>query len=311
MTMLHGPSPVDVDVQVDPVVRRAVKWGPAPSGAADSSISRVAASTLSIGIGAGLTETVRFYASGIDIGFNGYAMGQTIGSPDTYVHRGLSGGVEIDDSGGVGSYGLFMARYIGSFQKYADSLPVSVLYKSQDAYDSATGANRNGADTVLSAGIGQWVVTVANFAALAGKTVTYVANGVTTVLTEGVDWTAATSNAATATSIRAALVASGSVIAAANVLGAGVIGAVGTETVYTLTITSNDAVNLPVTHPGTNGSVVVQAPTVIWRQATRSTLDLRSTISPDGGYMLRIYHYASTVDPRIYINDAGDRKSVV
>lgn len=254
MTALHGPCSLDVAAQVDPILRRAIYWGPS-SGAADSRISRIAANTLSVSIGAGFTETVRFYASGIDIGFFGFAMGQSIGSPDTFLHRGLSGGVECDSSGGLGAYGFFMAAQFGSFQKYADSAPQAVLYKAQDAYDIATGANRTGADVRVAAGIGQWVVTVVNFAALAGKTLTYIENGVTVVLTEGVNWTAATSNAATATSLRAAMVASGSMVADANTLGAGIIGASGVESTWSLSITSNDAVNLTVSQPTGNGTV--------------------------------------------------------
>lgn len=257
MTMLHGPASLDVCAQVDPILRRAIYWGPAPSGAADSRISRIAAGTLSISIGAGFTETVRFYGSGIDIGFNGYAMGQTIGSPDTYLHRGLSGGVEVDSSGGLGAYGFLMAAQFGSFQKYADSAPQAVLYKAQDAYDISTGANRTGADVRLAAGIGQWVVTVVDWTMLAGATLTYIENGTTVVLTEGVDWTAATSNAATATSLRAAMVASGSMVADANSLGAGIIGASGVESTWSLSITSSDLVNLTVSQPTGNGTVRV------------------------------------------------------
>jgi predicted RecA/RadA family phage recombinase len=49
------------------------------------------------------------------------------------------------------------------------------------------------------------VLTVVTFGALAGKTVTVTIDGVATVLTEGVDWTAATANSNTATSLAAAI----------------------------------------------------------------------------------------------------------
>lgn len=255
MTSVNGPCSLDVAAQVDPILRRAIYWA-ASSGAADSRISRIAANSLSISTGAAFTETTRFVTTGVDLGFGGVLFGLSIGSPDGMLHRGISGGIECDDSASLGNYGTFMAARFGSFQMYADAAPSVVLYKSQDAYTDATGTNRTGADTRIAAGIGQWVVTVVNFAALAGATLTYVSNGgIATVLTEGVDWTAATSNSATATSLRAAMVAAGAMIASANVLGAGVIGAVGVNSTYALSITSSDAVNLTTAQATSNGTV--------------------------------------------------------
>jgi predicted RecA/RadA family phage recombinase len=60
----------------------------------------------------------------------------------------------------------------------------------------------NGGAALTIAGL---VATIVTYSALSGKTVTVTVNGVATVLTEGVNWTAATSNNATATSLATAI----------------------------------------------------------------------------------------------------------
>lgn len=89
-----------------------------------------------------------------------------------------------------------------------DSLPATVTIKATNAYSQATGANRTGADLVLSGGLPSTLLTVASKAASTGDTLTFARtiSGVTpanVVWTEGTayDCAAAGSNAACALAI--------------------------------------------------------------------------------------------------------------
>lgn len=88
-----------------------------------------------------------------------------------------------------------------------DVAPGAADIHGGNASPQATGSNQTGADLNLSGGIGSRFFTVVDFSALAGKIITIIHTDDdgehTNIFTEGVDWTAATSNAATASSIAA------------------------------------------------------------------------------------------------------------
>jgi hypothetical protein len=81
-----------------------------------------------------------------------------------------------------------------------DSNPAKLFYGGQNAYAQAT-VNTSGGDVMFAPGLGRRLFTVTDYTALSGKSVTITVNGVATTKTEGVHWTAGTSNTATATSL--------------------------------------------------------------------------------------------------------------
>jgi hypothetical protein len=94
---------------------------------------------------------------------------------------------------------------VSSCQLTSDAAPSqSVIRTAQDAYPLAT-VNTSGGDIVLLAGAGTTNVNMDDHTQCGGSTVTVTINGTAHVLTEGVSWTAATSNAATCTSLCAAI----------------------------------------------------------------------------------------------------------
>ena len=81
-----------------------------------------------------------------------------------------------------------------------DSNPTKLFFGGQNAYAQAT-TNTAGGDVQIAPGLGRRLFTVTDYTALSGKSVTITVNGTATTKTEGVHWTAATSDAATATSL--------------------------------------------------------------------------------------------------------------
>lgn len=87
----------------------------------------------------------------------------------------------------------------------ADVAPYNYNSYAGNAYSQAT-VNTTGGSINILPGTGTHTVTVDDFNNCSGETVTVYINADTgTVLTEGVDWTAATSNEATATSLASAI----------------------------------------------------------------------------------------------------------
>ena len=90
-------------------------------------------------------------------------------------------------------------------QLTSDAAPSqSVIRTAQDAYPLAT-VNTTGGSIALVPGAGPTFVTITNYANCGTDSATITINGTAYVLTEGVSWTAATSNAATCTSLCAAI----------------------------------------------------------------------------------------------------------
>ena len=111
------------------------------------------------------------------------------------------------------------------------------------------------------------VVTIVDYTALSGDTVTLGVNGVDTVKTEGATWTAATSNTATATSLASDLDGISGVSAAS-------VGAVVTITVDSASNITKCDVSDATNSPGTARSVSIDNPASgdIWQFAKGSDL---------------------------------------
>lgn len=99
----------------------------------------------------------------------------------------------------------------------ADSAPTdSVIRTGQDAWPQAA-SNTTGGSVCILPGEGTNKFTVVNYALCSGKAIVVTVNGVAVTLTEGVHWTAATSNNSTASSQCAAIEAVTGVSCAASV----------------------------------------------------------------------------------------------
>lgn len=126
------------------------------------------------------------------------------------------------------------------------------------AYAQATGGNLVGANLNLAAGIGAKKYTVVDYTLLAGDTATITVDGTATVRTEGVNWTAATSNNATATSLASAIDALAGVTAVAV---AADVFVTPDDSTHGLTIASGDGTNLTVTSSAKGNIVMLNLPT--------------------------------------------------
>lgn len=95
---------------------------------------------------------------------------------------------------------------VGGDTMQADSAPRNTIIRGSNAWPQAT-TNTTGGDAKLCAGIGRRLFTIVDYSLIdAIDTVTVTMNGTATVKTAGgTDWTAATSNAATATSLATAV----------------------------------------------------------------------------------------------------------
>lgn len=155
-------------------------------------------------------------------------------------------GIEVDQGTGAVTVSATVGagNAIRGTTPTTDVAPGFALAQGGNASPQATGANQDGAPLYLFGGIGSRFFTVVDFSVLSGVSFTITINGTGTTYTEGVEWTAATSNNATATSIAAAI---GGIAAA---VGANVY-ITPAATTRTLTISSGDNNLLPTS--GTNG----------------------------------------------------------
>jgi len=101
--------------------------------------------------------------------------------------------------------GGFSGPTLAAGTESIDQVPRNRLLSSASSFAQATGAARTGSNLTLTGGLGTRFYTVVNFALGAGDTLTINVDGTATVLTEGVEFTAAVSNNATATSIEGAI----------------------------------------------------------------------------------------------------------
>src|SRR3972149_9057066 len=120
----------------------------------------------------------------------------------------ISNATLTDDGGGQVSIAVTpgVLSSIEGVSPTSEVAPGTLLAEGGDAWPGAT-VNTTGANLILAGGIGRRIYTVVAYghASMADSTVTVTINGSATVKTEGVDWTAATSNNATATSLAAAI----------------------------------------------------------------------------------------------------------
>lgn len=119
----------------------------------------------------------------------------------------------------------------------------------------------------------QGVSTVIDYSALAGVTVTIQGTNITnTVLTEGVDWTAGTSNEVTATDLASAIDGVDGVSASAN---GAIIIVIADNSITQADITnfiSNDLTNLPTTAQSVDASLTTNGDEVLFKKS--STIDM-------------------------------------
>jgi len=135
----------------------------------------------------------------------------------------------------------------------SDIAPGDAVVIAASANPAAT-VNTAGANLVLAPGIGRRLFTVVSFAAGAGDTITLTVDGAATVLTEGVNFTAAVSNAATAASMAAAINTALATVFA-TVSGASVL-VRKSRTVSSLVIATGDPAAWTVAS-GSDGSLVI------------------------------------------------------
>lgn len=123
------------------------------------------------------------------------ALGQANTWPD---YRGDMIGVPMGSSGAVPSGVLYCEPPTD------DSAPMTCYLQGADAWEQAT-VNTTGGDLVISPGIGTHKVVIDDFNNCAAAKVTVTIDGVSTQLTESIEWTAATDNATTALSLANAI----------------------------------------------------------------------------------------------------------
>ena len=120
-----------------------------------------------------------------------------------------------------------------------DAAADTAILKAGNAFPGAA-TNTAGANTILAGGIGKRIFTVVDYShgSMSGSTVTITINGSATVLTEGVEWTAATNNNATAASLASALGGLSGMGASASAADVRIVADAGT---YSLTIAKTAA----------------------------------------------------------------------
>lgn len=120
--------------------------------------------------------------------FSGSMAGTAVGSCPA-----AGGGVLVD------TYGIQTCRPI------SDVAPQQLRVVSASSYPGAA-TNVTGADLVMRAGLGRQNFVIADYTACNGSSsATLTINGSATTLTQGVEWTAATSNASTCSSLASAI----------------------------------------------------------------------------------------------------------
>lgn len=187
------------------------------------------------------------------------------------------------------------------FTVASDIAPTAMYLAGEHAFAAATGGNQTGGALSLYGGIGSRLYTVVDYTALALDTATITVNGTATVRTEGTNWTAATSNAATATSLATTIDAIAGVGATASGDTVRVTADNGT---YSLTIATGDAVNLTIVQ-GTDGAytlgpAIVQGRFGILRAGAAAKLEITNLTSTDD--ILRLYDNTSLV---LAVEDGG------
>lgn len=175
-------------------------------------------------------------------------------------------------------------------QKLSDTAPLGLLIKPQSAYALGT---QSAAHLILAGGADEQKITIATYTNCSTDTVTVsVASGslgttTTSVLTEGTNWTAATSNAATATSLAAAIDALAGVSATAA---SGVVSVNTDSGAAAVTLATSDATCDTVAN-GTGGGVRIFTPGLT---ASNNGIEIIST-SATGNIIRNLYDSSSNM----------------
>lgn len=157
------------------------------------------------------------------------------------------------------SFAALTTTTFGGDSAASDVAPTVRNFTGQNSYEQAT-TNITGGGTIIEGGISLRKFTIVDYTGLSGKTVTLhvissLGASVDTVLTEGSNWTAATSNNATATSLAAAITAVSGVHAVAS--SAVVFFSPANSTIINVMGDSNAAAAKMTTSQKTDGAVVL------------------------------------------------------
>ncbi len=131
-------------------------------------------------------------------------VGQSSGTPGSARVVQYANGVTLS------RYGIAIGRHAANTvtgpagfmadSQTADDVVTDLVFKAGGSYPQST-VNTSGGNLTIAGGVGRRFFTVVDWTQLGGKTITVNVNGTSTTKTEGVNWTAAVSNAATASSI--------------------------------------------------------------------------------------------------------------
>jgi len=173
-----------------------------------------------------------------------WASGQVNGQGGVYINGVLQAAMTWD---------YLHAGGISMTDPTTDVAPDPLLLKAANAWPGAT-ANTTGANLILAGGIGRRIFTIIDYShgSMAGSTATITTPLGSTNLEEGEDWTAGTSNNATATSLAAAINGVTGVSASASAAVVRIVPDAGT---YSLTITKTAADAGMTATSGTDGTI--------------------------------------------------------
>jgi len=165
----------------------------------------------------------------------------------------------------------------------SDATPCALTLKSGDAYPGAI-VNTTGGALTVKGGLGTFAVTLDDYNNCSGETVTFditVAGTTTqTVLTEGVEWTAATSDAATIGSLVSAMAAVASVT---SVTTSSLTGEIGFDDDVRLVNLSESQATCTTLTESVNGALYINALSITDTGSGTSVI-----VSDQGGLMLAL-----------------------
>jgi hypothetical protein len=161
----------------------------------------------------------------------------------------LAGG-EIGDDPSIGDCIVYDDNGAQGCARTTDAAPNDVYVTSQSAYSQAS-VNKTGGEMKIAAGIGSKAVAIDDYNNCGTDTVTVRIDAADSVLTEASEWTAATSNAATATSLASAIDALTGVSAVSSAANVFVTPDITTASIY---LTEGDATCTTVAN-GVDGNI--------------------------------------------------------
>ena len=152
-----------------------------------------------------------FFLAAISFSINAQVGGNTGGynlSNSNYFPAGSAlgninmGGYDIT---GINELRSLTNFYVEVLTRTSNATPYNLYLNGGNAYPQAGGAAAIGGSASLAGGIGGLQIIIDNYANCAGDNVHVIIDGTDNTLTEGAEWTAATSNTVTAASLAAAV----------------------------------------------------------------------------------------------------------